>query len=103
MTPRSLSISTGSNDTLCPVFEDEQRPVDYRGIAGGDLQLVHRLVEARVRVDVRTETHAERLHEAADVLLGKEQRAVEAHMLEKVRQAALVFVFEHRVRIVDEP
>ena len=72
-------------------------------IAGGDLQLVHGLVEARVRVDVRTETHAERLHEAADVLPGKVQRAVEAHVLDKVREPALVFVFEHRPRVDDEP
>ena len=39
----------------------------------------------------------------ADVLPGKVQRAVEAHMLDEVREAALVFVFEHRARIDDEP
>ena len=37
------------------------------------------------------------------VLLGKVQRAVEGHVLDEVRKAALVFVFEHRARIDDEP
>ena len=54
MTPRSLSISAGSNVTsVRPVLEDEQRLIDDRRVVGRDLQLVDRLVEAGVRVDVR--------------------------------------------------
>ena len=86
-----------------PVFEDEQRPVDHRGIVGGDLQFVDGFIEARVGIHVRAEPHAERLHEAGDVLLGEVQRAVEAHMLDEVREPALIFVFEHGARVDDEP
>ena len=85
------------------VFEDEQRPVDHRGVARGDLQFVHRFVEAGVCVDVRTETHPERLHEAADVLSWKVPRAVEGHVLHEVREPALVVILEHGARVDDEP
>ena len=56
-----------------------------------------------MRVDVRAEPHAERLHERDDVLLGEVQRAVEGHVLDEVREAALVVVFEHRAGVDHEP
>ena len=34
---------------------------------------------------------------------GKVQRAVEAHMLDEVREPALIVVFEHGTRVDDEP
>ena len=106
MTPRSLSISTPWNDTLCAkrVFKDGERPNPHdRPIAGRDLQLVNRLVEACVRVHVRAEPHAERLHETRDLLLGTSVRAVERHVLDEMRQPAAVFVFEHRTCLHHEP
>ena len=85
------------------VFEDGERPIHDRRIAGRDLQLVHRLVEAGVRVHMRAEPHAERLHEARDLLLRKMLRAVEGHVLDEMRQPPLVFVFEHRTCLHHEP
>ena len=88
---------------LREVFEDGERPIHDRRIAGRDLQLVHRLVEAGVRVHMRAEPHAERLHEVRDLLLRKMQRAVERHVLDEMRQPPLVFVFEHRTCLHHEP
>ena len=52
---------------------------------------------------MRAEPHAERLHETGDLLLGEMERAVEGHVLHEVREPALVFVFEHRTCLDDEP
>ncbi len=72
-------------------------------LVGRHLQHVDRLVEARVRVDVRAEPHADRLHEVDDVLLREVLRAVERHVLDEVREPALVVVLEHRAGVDDEP
>ena len=73
------------------------------GIVGRNLQLVDGLVEARVGVDVRAEAHADRLHERDDVLLREVARAVERHVLDEVREPALIVVFEDRAGVDDEP
>ena len=86
-----------------PVFEDEQRPVNHRGRIRGDLQFVHGVVEGRVRVHVRAKSHPERLHERGDVAAGEMQCAVEAHMLDEVREPELVVVFKHGTRVHDQP
>ncbi len=52
---------------------------------------------------MRAEPHAERLHETGDLLLGEMERAVEGHVLHEVREPALVFVFEHRTGLDDQP
>ena len=85
-----------------PVLHDEHRPIDHGEAVGGNLQLVHRLVEARVRVHVRAEPHAERLDERDHVLPGKVLRAVEGHVLDEMRQAPLVVVLEHRPGVDDQ-
>ena len=104
MTPRSLSISSGSKDTACAQSSriSSDRSITRR-VVGGNLQLVDGLVEARVGVDVRAEAHAGRLQEGDDVLLREVPRAVEAHVLDEVREPALVVVFENRSGIDDEP
>ena len=103
-TPRSLSISSGSNvHVLRPVLEDEERAVDDRRILGRNLQLEDGLVEAGVRVDVRAEAHADRLHERDDPLIREVLRAVERHVLDHVGEPALVLVLEDRAGADDEP
>ena len=72
------------------------------GLRGRNLQFVDGLVEAGVGVDVRAEPHAERLHERDDVLLREVARAIEGHVLDEVRQPALVVVFEHRAGLDGE-
>ncbi len=82
-----------------PVFHDQERPIDDVEVVGRDLQLVDRFVEAGMRVHVRAEAHPEALDEGGDVLTGKVRRAVEGHVLDEVRQPALVIVFEHRTGV----
>ena len=90
-------------DGLRPVFEDEQRPIHRLRLVGGDRERVDRLVEARVGVDVGAEAHAERFEERDDLVLREVARAVEGHVLGKMRQPALIVVFEDRPRLDDEP
>jgi alkyl hydroperoxide reductase subunit AhpC len=51
-----------------PVLHDQQRSIDDERVVGRNLQLIDRLVEAGVCVDVRAEAHPNRLHEGDDVL-----------------------------------
>jgi hypothetical protein len=90
-------------DSVRPFLQDEQRAIDHGWIVGRNLQLVDRLVEARVGVDVRAETHARGLQKPDDVLLRKTARAVEAHVLNEVSETALIIVFENRSCVDDQP
>ena len=65
-------------------------------------QDVHRLVEARIGVQVGAESHADRLEIFHDVVLREILRAVERHVLEKVREAPLIVVLENRTGVHDE-
>ena len=98
-----LDLLRIERDGLRPVFHDEQRPVDDAGIVGRNLQLVDRLIEARVGVDVRPEAHAHRLQEGDGLLLREVARAVEAHVLDEVGQPSLIVVLENRSRVDDQP
>ena len=90
-----LDLVGREGDVVRPVFHDQHRPIDDVEILGRDLQLVDRFIEARVRVHVRAEAHAEALDEGGDVLAGEVRCAVEGHVLDEVGQASLVVVFEH--------
>ena len=90
-------------DVAGPILHDEQRAIDHGGAVGRNLQLVHRLVEARVCVHVRAEPHAERLDERDHVLAGKMLGAVEGHVLDEMRQPPLIVVLEHRPGVDDQP
>ena len=60
------------------------------GLVGRQFEHVHRLVEARVRIDVRSEPRADRL-EGRDQLTRLEMRAaVERHMLDEMGQPLLI-------------
>ncbi len=88
---------------MSPVLQDQERSVDHRRIVGGNLQLEHRLVEAGVGVDVGPEAHAGRLQECDHVLFREVAGAVETHVLDEVRQAPLVVVFENRSGVHHQP
>ena len=98
-----IDLAGLERDVVREVFEDEQRPVDHGRVVGRNLQFVDRFVKAGVGIDVRAEPHAERLHEGAHGVAGKVPRAVERHVLDEVRHAALVFVLEHRTGLDGEP
>ena len=102
MTPRSLSIHRIERDVVRPVLENQERPVERLGSFRRDLQHVDRFVEARARVQIRAEPHAERLDEGHEGVLRKVLRAVECHVLGEMGQPLLVVLFEHGPGLDDE-
>ncbi len=78
------------------VGQRQQSLVDQPWLVGRDLEHVDRLVEARIRVDVRTEAGPCQLEVRHELARLEMRGAVERHVLEHVRQPALVIVFEHR-------
>ena len=86
-----------------PVLEHQKRPVDDGQVLGGHLQHVDGLVEAGKRVHARPEAHADRLHERHDVEFREVFGPIERHVLDEVRQAPLVVVFEHRAGVDHQP
>ena len=85
------------------VAEEDERLAQRLGVVGRHVQHVRRLVEARVGVHAGAQPHADRFHELHQVLLGEVPAAVERHVLDEVRQAELVVVFEHRPRVDHQP
>ena len=85
------------------VGERQQSLVDQALLVGRHLQHVDGLVKRGVGVDVRAEARAGGLEER-DQLAGLEVlRAVERHVLEQVREPALVVVFEQRPGLHRQP
>ena len=86
-----------------PVVQDVEALRDERLVVGRHRQLVGRGVELRGRVEIRAEAHADRLEVVHDRGLGEPLRAVEAHVLDEVREAALVVVLLDGARVDREP
>ena len=103
-TPRSFSISVESNEM--PRAQSPRMSKAFPSMleeSVGNLELVDRLVEARRRVDVGPEPHSDGLEVAHELVLREPLGAVERHVLEEVRETALVIVLEHRSGVDDEP
>ncbi len=90
-------------DAVGPVAEHADRFVEELGFVRRDLQRVNGFVEVRVRVQIRAERDAAFFEHVDDRLLRKSLRAVERHVLDEVREPALIVVFEHRARVHREP
>ena len=90
-----LDLHRIERHVLRPVLENQKRPVENVGFVQRHLQLIDRLIEARVGVQVRTEPHTDRFHETDKLLLRKMRGPVERHVLDEVSKSALVFVFEN--------
>jgi len=56
-----------------------------------------------VRVGIRTDAEPKRAEEVGEASIRKVPGALELHVLDEVRQAELVIVFEHRPRLHDQP
>ena len=94
--PLLVDLAPVEGEVVRPVLQDEEGLLQDFGAIGRHLQHERRVVERREGVEVRPELHADRLHEARDVLALEVLRAVEGHVLHHVRQPDLVVVFEHR-------
>ncbi len=85
-----------------PVLEDRKGLLDdSRGVCG-DGQYVHRLVEARVRVQIRSEPHTDRLEILDQVILREMSGAVERGVLDDMGVPELVVGLEYGAGIDDE-
>ena len=90
-TPRSRSISSSVRlEPPAKSLSASNAAVQRARLVRRHVEHVHRFVEARIGVDVRAEPRADRL-EIADQLARLEMRAaVERHVLEHVREPALI-------------
>ena len=101
--PLPVDLLRLEGDPGGPVLENVQRPREHARRIGRDLELVDGLVERRARVEMRPEAHPQALDEIDQRLLREALRSVERHVLDEMRQAALVIVLEHRAGIDHEP
>ena len=75
------------------IRKEGERFAERRGLRVGQFQLVDGAVETGGSVGVAAEFHAEALEELDDIGGRKVPAAIEGHVLEEVREPALVFVF----------
>ena len=81
------------------IAEKTETLLENTRAVGGYRQDVHGFVKTGLRIQISAETHADRLEVLHDVVFGERFRAVEGHVLEKVREAALIVVLENRACI----
>ncbi len=85
-----------------PVFQHLEGAGDVLRFVGRNRQDVHGLVERGVGIQVGAEAHADRLQVRHQLVLAEIGRAIERHVLDEVRQAALVVVFQDRAGLDDQ-
>ena len=90
----ALHLVRVQGNRVRPFAEDVEALRDYVGV-GGELQEVHGLIEAGIGVEVRPECGAYRLQVIDDLVARERGGAVEGHMLQEVRQAALGLLLQH--------
>ena len=95
-TPRSRSISEVSSEMppAKSLSASSPRATPPRGRSG--LEHVNRLIKARVGVDVWPEASADRFQIVDELTRLEVGRAVECHVLEQVREAALIIGLVYR-------
>ena len=88
-----LNLLGLQQQTVGPVVEDEQTGVDDALARGGHVRdVIDRLVDGGVGVQVAAELHADGLAPLHDVVALEVLGAVEAHVLQEVGQTALLVV-----------
>ncbi len=83
-------------DCVGPVAQDLECGLDDFGIVGRDLDPVEGAVKTGLGVDVGPERAADRFKVLNDLLPGETLGAIEGHVLDEVRQSALVVFFQQR-------
>ena len=86
-----------------PIAQHREPAIENLSIVGGQREHVDGFVLARERVQVRAEAHPARLDEVDEITVRKVRRPVERHVLEEVREPALIFILEQAARVHREP
>ena len=86
-----------------PVAEHLERGLDYGGIVRWYLDLVDGFVERGVGVEIGAELGTDRFQVFDDFVPGKAFGTVESHVLDVVREAALVLLLEDRAGAQGQP
>ncbi len=98
----AIDLARLERDAGGKVAQRIESPDEDLFAVGRELEHVHRLVKAGVRVDVWTEPRTDRF-EVVDELSRLEMcRAVECHVLEQMCEAALIVCLVYRARLDDE-
>ena len=85
------------------ILQHRHAAIDIARAIGRDVEHVDGFVERRRRVDVRTEARADRFEERHQLARLEMLGAVERHVLEEVRQAALIGIFLHGAGVDRQP
>ena len=98
-----FDVGVGQRRVAGPLPQDRQAVLEHRLVADRDREDVDRLVVAGVGVEVAAEADAHRLEVGHQLVLRKPLRPVERHVLDVVRRAELVVVFEDRSGVDHQP
>ena len=89
--------------TVGPVEENQQTRVHDTLTRGGDIaDVIHRLVDAGIGIQVGTELHAHALTPAQQLVTLEMFRTVKGHMLQEVGQTTLVVVLLNRTHTLSD-
>ena len=99
----AIDLLRVQRDATGEVAQGFHPPGDDALTIGRHLEHVHRLVEARVRIHVRSKTRPDRLEVAHQLPRPEVRGPVERHVLEQVREAALIVGLVDRARLDGEP
>ena len=93
--PLFLDLGGFEGEVVGPLGEDLESLVHDCGAVRRDREHVNRFVKAGERVDVRAVTHADRFQVAGYLISRESLRPAKRHVLEHVRESALIIVLEH--------
>ena len=91
-----VDVLVGEQQSVGPVVKNPETGVDGRRNGGHRhiVDVVNGLIEAGLGVQVLTEFHTDALAITDNTVAGKVLGAVEAHVLQKMRQTSLVLLFQ---------
>ena len=91
-----VDFRTLEQEVVAPVVEDEQTRVERTDTCGLHVvDVVNRLIEAGVGVEVLTEFHTDALEIGLELVAWEMSGSVEAHVLKEVGKSALRFLLLH--------
>ena len=101
-TALTLKLFLVEEDIAGPTVEDFNTHLDHLGVVGGHVDVVDRLIERGVGVDVATELDTMFLQLVDHLVVGIALDAVEGHVLTEVGQTLLVVAFHDGTGVGDQ-